>query len=102
MSAPAETAQTRFSPPSWQEIEAAHARIAPHIHRTPVLTSATLDDLAGARFFFKCDNLQKTGSFRIRGATNAVFSLSNEEASRGVVTHASGNQGAAVSRAAAS
>lgn len=102
MSAPAETAQTRFSPPSWQEIEAAHARIAPHIHRTPVLTSATLDDLAGARFFFKCDNLQKTGSFKIRGATNAIFSLSNEEASRGVVTHSSGNHGAAVSRAAAS
>jgi len=90
-----------FTPPSWQTIEEAHARIAPRIHRTPVLTSASLDALAGARFFFKCDNLQKTGSFKIRGATNAIFSLSDKEAARGIVTQSSGNHGAAVACAAA-
>jgi threonine dehydratase len=87
--------------PSWQTISEAHLRIAPKIHRTPVLRSATLDALTGARLFFKCENLQKTGSFKIRGATNAIFSLSDEEASRGIVTHSSGNHGAAVSCAAA-
>jgi threonine dehydratase len=90
-----------FTPPTWQTIQGAHARIAPRIHRTPVLTSASLDALAGARFFFKCDNLQKTGSFKIRGATNAIFSLSKEEAARGIVTQSSGNHGAAVACAAA-
>jgi threonine dehydratase len=92
---------TVFTPPTWAEIEAAHARIAPRIHRTPVMTSKTLDALTGARLFFKCDNLQKTGSFKIRGATNAIFSLSDEEARRGIVTHSSGNHAAAVSCAAA-
>jgi threonine dehydratase len=87
--------------PSWQTISEAHERIAPRIHRTPVLRSATLDALTGARLFFKCENLQKTGSFKIRGATNAIFSLSDEEASRGIVTHSSGNHAAAVSCAAA-
>src|SRR5215831_13940070 len=87
--------------PSWQTISAAHERIAPRIHRTPVLRSATLDALTGARLFFKCENLQKTGSFKIRGATNAIFSLSDEQASRGIVTHSSGNHAAAVSCAAA-
>ena len=87
--------------PTWQAISAAHERIAPRIHRTPVLRSATLDALTGARLFFKCENLQKTGSFKIRGATNAIFSLSDEEASRGIVTHSSGNHAAAVSCAAA-
>src|SRR5467141_1269978 len=87
--------------PDWRTITEAHARIAPHIHRTPVLTCATLDSLTGARLFFKCENLQKTGSFKIRGATNAIFSLSDEEASHGVVTHSSGNHAAAVARAAA-
>src|SRR5262245_3719949 len=86
--------------PSWQTISEAHERIAPRIHRTPVLRSATLDALTGARLFFKCENLQKTGSFKIRGATNAIFSLSDEEASRGIVTHSSGNHAAAVSCAA--
>src|SRR2546422_11656056 len=90
---------TRFSPDE-QAIAAAHVRIAPHIHRTPVLTSTSLDAMAGARLFFKCDNFQKTGSFKIRGATNAVFSLSEEEAARGVVTHSSGNHAAAVALAA--
>jgi threonine dehydratase len=89
-----------FTAPSWDTIQKAHARIAPRIHRTPVLTSHSLDALAGARFFFKCDNFQKTGSFKIRGATNAIFSLSDEEASRGIVTQSSGNHGAAVACAA--
>src|SRR5215813_13691233 len=87
--------------PSWETIIAAHQRIAPRIHRTPVLRSATLDALSGAELFFKCENLQKTGSFKIRGASNAIFSLSDEEASRGIVTHSSGNHAAAVSCAAA-
>jgi len=86
--------------PTWDAIEAAHARIAPKIHRTPVLRSATLSAMCGAELFFKCENLQKTGSFKIRGATNAIFSLSDEEASRGIVTHSSGNHAAAVSCAA--
>jgi threonine dehydratase len=91
-----------FTPPSWETIQEAHARIAPRIHRTPVLTSHSLDALAGARFLFKCDNFQKTGSFKIRGATNAIFSLSDAEAKRGIVTQSSGNHGAAVACAAAS
>ena len=90
-----------YHPPTWEAILEAHARIAPRIHRTPVLTSASLDALAGARLFFKCENLQKTGSFKIRGATNAIFSLSEKEAARGIVTVSSGNHGAAVACAAA-
>jgi threonine dehydratase len=90
-----------YHAPDWAAIVAAHARIAPRIHRTPVLTSASLDAMTGARVYFKCDNFQKTGSFKIRGATNAIFSLSNEEAAHGIVTLSSGNHGAAVARAAA-
>jgi threonine dehydratase len=89
-----------YHPPSWETIQEAHARIAPRIHRTPVLGSASLDALTGARLYFKCDNFQKTGSFKIRGATNAIFSLSDEEAAHGIVTPSSGNHGAAVARAA--
>jgi threonine dehydratase len=88
------------SPIDWKTILEAHERIRPRIHRTPVLTSHSLDALAGAQLFFKCENLQKTGSFKIRGATNAIFSLSEEEAGRGVVTHSSGNHAAAVACAA--
>jgi threonine dehydratase len=100
------SAAPQFEPPAkqqpdWGAITEAHARIAPHIHRTPVLRSATMDRMTGARLFFKCENLQKTGSFKIRGATNAIFSLSEEEARRGIVTHSSGNHGAAVACAAA-
>ena len=95
------TASSQTQEPTWDAIEAAHARIAPRIHRTPVLRSATLDAMCGTELFFKCENLQKTGSFKIRGATNAIFSLSDEEASRGIVTHSSGNHAAAVSCAAA-
>jgi threonine dehydratase len=81
-------------------IREAHARIKDKIHRTPVLTSATLDAAAGARIFFKCENFQKAGAFKARGATNAVFLLSDEEARRGVATHSSGNHAAALARAA--
>ncbi|HUK29908.1 MAG TPA: pyridoxal-phosphate dependent enzyme [Candidatus Acidoferrum sp.] len=88
--------------PSLNDIREAHARIAPHIHRTPVFTSTSLDEIAGAKLFFKCENLQKTGSFKIRGATNAILLLSDEEARHGVVTPSSGNHGAALSRAARS
>jgi len=95
------TVSSQPQKPTWDAIEAAHVRIAPRIHRTPVLRSATLDAMCGAELFFKCENLQKTGSFKIRGATNAIFSLSDEEASRGIVTHSSGNHAAAVSCAAA-
>jgi threonine dehydratase len=90
-----------YQPPSWEAILAAHARIAPRIHRTPIFTSASLDALAGAHFFFKCENLQKTGSFKIRGASNAILSVSSEQARHGIVTQSSGNHGAAVACAAA-
>jgi threonine dehydratase len=86
--------------PDIEAIRAAHRRISPRIHRTPVITSESLDEMAGARLFFKCENLQKTGSFKIRGATNAVFSLTDEEAKHGVVAPSSGNHAAALSLAA--
>jgi threonine dehydratase len=81
-------------------IRAAHRRIAPRIHRTPVITCASLDQIAGAQLFFKCENLQKTGSFKIRGATNAVFSLTDDEARNGVAAPSSGNHAAALAQAA--
>jgi threonine dehydratase len=87
-------------PFDWKKIVESHERIRPRIHRTPVLTSESLNELAGAELFFKCENLQKTGSFKIRGATNAIFSLTEDEARRGVVTHSSGNHAAAVACAA--
>jgi len=81
-------------------IRAAAARIAPHVARTPVIASRALDAAAGAELFFKCDNLQEVGAFKARGATNAVFSLDEAQAKRGVVTHSSGNHGAALAWAA--
>jgi threonine dehydratase len=81
-------------------IRAAHARIRDKIHRTPVLTSEVLDGLTGRRLHFKCENFQKVGAFKARGATNAVLLLSDAEARRGVVTHSSGNHAAALARAA--
>src|SRR5882724_10382380 len=81
-------------------IRAAHERIRPHIHRTLVLTSSRLDEASGASLFFKCENFQKIGAFKARGATNAVFALDDAIARRGVATHSSGNHGAAVARAA--
>jgi threonine dehydratase len=81
-------------------IRAGHERIRSHIHRTPVLTSERLDEASSASLFFKCENFQKIGAFKARGATNAVFSLNESAARRGVATHSSGNHGAAVARAA--
>ena len=81
-------------------IRSAHDRIRPYIHRTPVLTSARLDAASGASLFFKCENFQKVGAFKARGATNAVFALDEETAKRGVATHSSGNHAAALARAA--
>ena len=95
------TPDLKLQEPTWDAIAAAHERIAPRIHRTPVFRSRTLDAMCGAELFFKCENLQKTGSFKIRGATNAIFSLTDEEASRGIVTPSSGNHGAAIACAAA-
>ncbi|HKV63713.1 MAG TPA: pyridoxal-phosphate dependent enzyme [Candidatus Acidoferrum sp.] len=89
-----------YHPPTWEAIVAAHARIAPRIHRTPVLTSTSLNAITGAQLLFKCENLQKTGSFKIRGASNAVLSLTEKEVAKGIVTQSSGNHGAAVACAA--
>lgn len=86
--------------PTIEDIQQAHLRIRPHVHRTPVVTSAYLDDLLGMRLFFKCENLQKAGAFKSRGACNAVFSLSADEAAKGVITHSSGNHAGALARAA--
>ncbi len=86
--------------PNLETIREALHRISPHIHRTPVLTCASLDEMAGARLYFKCENFQRCGAFKIRGATNAMALLSDEEARRGVVTHSSGNHAAALSLAA--
>ncbi|MBH11141.1 MAG: serine dehydratase [Candidatus Marinimicrobia bacterium] len=82
-----------------KDIAVAHDRIRPFIHRTSVLTNKSLDDLSGASLFFKCENFQKAGSFKIRGATNTVERLSQDEMDRGVATTSSGNHGAALSMA---
>ncbi len=87
--------------PTFDDLGAAAARIARHIHRTPVATCATLDRELDARVFFKCENLQKVGAFKARGATNAVASLDPSAAGRGVITHSSGNHAAALAYAAA-
>src|SRR5262245_64705126 len=81
-------------------IRAAHQRIRPYIHRTPVLTNSWPNDACRASLFFKCENFQKVGAFKARGATNAVFALDDETARRGFATHSSGNPGAAVARPA--
>ncbi len=86
--------------PAFKDIEQAHVRIAPHIHRTPVLTSSGINEIAGLTVFFKCENFQKVGAFKYRGATNAVLTLTPEEASKGVATHSSGNHAAALALAA--
>jgi threonine dehydratase len=85
---------------TWDLIQEARARIKGRVHRTAVMTSETLDAQANARLYFKCENLQKGGAFKARGATNAVFSLSDAEARNGVATHSSGNHAAALARAA--
>ena len=87
-------------PPTLNDIRAAAQRIKPYAHRTPVLTNESLNQQVGAQVFLKCENLQKVGAFKFRGACNAVYSLSNEEAARGVCTHSSGNHAAALALAA--
>jgi threonine dehydratase len=90
-----------MSIPTQQTIEDAHTRIRPHVHRTPVLSCQTINDLAGANVLFKCENFQKVGAFKARGGVNAVFSLSEAELSYGVTTHSSGNHAQAIAYAAA-
>tara|TARA_A100001037_G_C15115557_1_gene621193 strand:- start:792 stop:1730 length:939 start_codon:yes stop_codon:yes gene_type:complete len=84
---------------SYKEIEDAHNRIHPFIHRTPVLTNSSLNNMIGAELYFKCENFQKAGAFKIRGATNSVLQLSENELTSGVVTASSGNHGAALAMA---
>lgn len=86
--------------PTLEDMLAARRRIAPYIHRTPVQTSRMLNALTGAELFFKCENFQKAGAFKARGASNAVFGLSEEEAKNGVATHSSGNHGTCLTYAA--
>ena len=94
------TAKTAQYAANLDSIRAAQRRVDPFIRRTPVLTSATLDALSGRRLWFKCEVFQKTGSFKFRGATNAVRMLTDAEAARGVVTHSSGNHAQALALAA--
>ncbi|HET6769817.1 MAG TPA: pyridoxal-phosphate dependent enzyme [Chitinophagaceae bacterium] len=83
-----------------QHIEEAHERIKPFIHKTPVLTSRTLNNISGVEIFFKCENFQKIGAFKIRGGMNAVLSLAPEERKKGIATHSSGNHAQAIAYAA--
>jgi threonine dehydratase len=86
--------------PTLSDIRSAHKRIKPFVHRTPVLTSQQLNRIFGCNLYFKCENFQKVGAFKFRGATNAVLSLSDEQKKSGVVTHSSGNHAAALALAA--
>ncbi len=86
--------------PGFKDIQLAHGRIRQFVHRTPVQTSEQLDRIFGSKLFFKCENFQKVGAFKFRGATNAVLSLSEDEKKRGVITHSSGNHAAALALAA--
>ena len=99
--AEAEAAADALALPDLDAIRSAQLRIAPYVHRTPVLRCRSLDAEAGAELFFKAENVQRTGAFKARGASNAVFSLTEAEARHGVVTHSSGNHGAALAYAAA-
>ena len=81
---------------TYNDIEKAHQRISDHIHNTPILTSKSLDNELGSNLFFKCENFQKTGSFKIRGATNSILQLNDTEIKNGIITTSSGNHGAAV------
>lgn len=91
---------TSQTPPTFDDIKKAHQRIAEHAHRTLVLNSKQVDQKTGGRIFFKCENFQKVGAFKFRGASNAIFSLSEEDAKNGVATHSSGNHAQAVALAA--
>ena len=86
--------------PTYDDVIAAHERIKPYIHETPILTSQRLNEQTGAELFFKCENLQKAAAFKVRGASNAVFGLTDEEAKIGVATHSSGNHALSLSYAA--
>lgn len=83
-----------------EDIIKAHQRINPYIHNTPVLSSNLINKIVGAKLYFKCENFQKTGAFKMRGAANAIIQLTKEEKARGVVTHSSGNFAQALSLAA--
>ena len=86
--------------PNFSDIQQAHKRILKHIHHTPVLSSAGINEILGLPVVFKCENFQKAGAFKYRGATHAVLSLSDQEAAKGVATHSSGNHAAALALAA--
>ena len=86
--------------PDFHDIEKAHELIRPYVHRTPVLTSQNINEIVGAELYLKCENFQKVGAFKFRGATNAVLSLSDVDAQKGVATHSSGNHAAALTLAA--
>ena len=89
-----------FYIPTFDDVLQARERIEPYIHRTPVLTSTYFNELTGAQLFFKCENFQKAGAFKVRGACNAVFGLSEDQALKGVATHSSGNHALSLSYAA--
>ena len=86
--------------PTFDDVKVARERVTPYIHKTPVLTSEFMNELTGAELFFKCENFQKAGAFKVRGASNAVFGLSDEMAEKGVATHSSGNHALSLSYAA--
>lgn len=96
----AEPKQTPLPAPSFQDVLAARTRLLPYIHRTPVIRCQSVDERAQCEVFFKCENLQKTGSFKVRGAINAIAQLPAEKLRNGVVTHSSGNHAAALAFAA--
>lgn len=94
------TAEVHAAVPDFAAVEVAHELIRPYIHKTPVLTSSYLNSLTGADLYFKCENFQKAGAFKVRGASNAVFGLDEATAKRGVATHSSGNHALSLSYAA--
>ena len=94
------TDQKKLNIPELSDVKTAHERISPHIHCTPIVTSQFLDAKTGAELFFKCENFQKAGAFKVRGASNAVFGLDDEIAEKGVATHSSGNHALSLSYAA--
>jgi len=98
--APVDSAAGKIPSPTLADIQEAAARIAPHIHRTPIMRCTAIDEMLGASLHFKCENLQKVGAFKFRGACNTVLSLSDGDLENGIATHSSGNHGAAVALAA--
>lgn len=86
--------------PTYKQVDKAHIRVRRYAHRTPILSSASINRITGAKILFKCENFQKVGAFKFRGAINAVMSLSDGDAGRGVATHSSGNHAAALALAA--